>query len=307
MTARWATTLFLLVLSAAVFCSLVGIAQLAPPLQIASAAALIGVCIGSFANVVIWRLPIMLERAWHDHVTDECAAKGSLEEGARPDQGRFNLAHPPSACPLCATPIACWHNVPILSYLWLRGRCAKCQAGISARYPIVEAAFGLAYGALGWHFGLSLELIAYAFFFSILAILFAIDSDTQLLPDALTQPLLWSGLLVNAFGLHTSLEDALFGAVAGFLVFWIIAEGFKALHGKDGMGRGDLKLLAALGAWLGWQPLPFVMAIGASLSVLYISVRVLIGQSKWSHPHAFGPHLILGGATMAVHGALFGV
>lgn len=252
------------------------------------AAALLGLLVGSFLNVVIHRLPRMLEREWQA----QCA---ELRGETPPDAPPYNLWLPRSSCPHCGHGIRWYENVPLLSYVWLRGRCSSCGAAIGRRYPLVEAASGLLAGYATWHFGLDAQaLAAIALLWALLA-LTVIDLDTHLLPDRITQPLLWVGLLVNWQGLFVPLEDALLGACAGYLVLWLVYHAFKLVTGKEGMGHGDFKLLAALGAWLGWQMLPLVILVSSLLgAVAGIALIALAGHDR-ARPIPFGPWLALGG------------
>ncbi len=217
-------------------------------------ATLVGLCIGSFLNVVIHRLPKMLERGWRA----ECA---ELAGGTPAEEPTYNLVVPRSACPSCERPIRAVENIPVLSYLMLGGKCAGCKAPISARYPLVEVLTAiLTVGAIV-RFGANSAGLAACVMLWILIALTFIDFDTQLLPDNLTLPLLWAGLLANVLGAvpGVSLRDAIIGAIAGYLVLWAVYWLFKIIRGKEGMGYGDFKLLAALGAWLGWQALPLII------------------------------------------------
>jgi len=206
---------------------------------------------------------------------------------------------PPSACPQCGACIRCWHNVPVFGFLLLRGRCADCATPISTRYPAVEAVFAAAFGALGWMLGPSLELLAYGTAFTLLTMLVLIDWDTQLLPDCLTQPLLWMGLLFNAQGLRVGLDEAVYGVLFAYGTFWLISRGYRYLSGQDGMGEGDLKLVAALCAWLGWQALPWLMCGGVLSSLAVTGCLVACGRTRWASPQPFGPHLALAGCLAA--------
>jgi len=249
--------------------------------------------VGSFLNVVIYRLPVMLNRQW------EADARAILEpesaDAAVPDQEPFNLMVPRSRCPACGTQISAWQNVPIVSWLVLRGRCGSCGARISVRYPLVELLTAIATltvlsaYSLGW-----LGIAAAAFTWVLIALTF-IDFDTQLLPDQLTLPLLWSGLLVNTFGGFTTLDSAVVGAVVGYLFLWCTYWGFKLATGKEGMGYGDFKLLAAIGAWLGWQVLPGTILIASAAGLLYALVTVMRRHQTASQPIPFGPFLAVGG------------
>jgi leader peptidase (prepilin peptidase)/N-methyltransferase len=267
---------------------------------------LLGLLIGSFLNVVIYRLPLMLEREWRAQCA-ELAAAGetagvTVSRGAIPREAPFNLVVPRSACPGCKTPIRAIHNVPVLSWLALRGRCASCQARISARYPIIELLCGILSAAVAWKFGFGWQAGAALAITWLLIALTGIDLDHQLLPDSLTLPLLWGGLLASVFwsanNLHSlpvSPQDSIIGAVAGYLSLWSVYQLFKLATGKEGMGYGDFKLLAALGAWLGWRMLlPIVLcsaAVGATVGIALI----VTGRQKRSVPIPFGPFLAAAG------------
>jgi len=259
-------------------------ASLLDPAVALPAAAVIGLCVGSFLNVVIHRLPKMMERGW----ADQCAELAGREPEAKP---RYDLMVPRSACPSCGHAITALENVPVVSWLALRGRCRACKAPISPRYPVVELVAGALAVAAIWQFGAGWKgLAACAFLWTLLALAF-IDADTQLLPDDLTLPLLWGGLLANLFGLFVPLASAVVGAIAGYLVLWVVYWLFKLIRGKEGMGYGDFKLLAALGAWLGWSMLPQIVLVssvlGAAGGILTI---VLKGRDK-TVPMPYGPWL----------------
>ena len=259
-------------------------ASLLDPAVALPAAAVIGLCVGSFLNVVIHRLPKMMERGW----ADQCAELAGREPEAKP---RYDLMVPRSACPSCGHAITALENVPVVSWLVLRGRCRACKAPISLRYPVVELVAGALAVAAIWQFGAGWKgLAACAFLWTLLALAF-IDADTQLLPDDLTLPLLWGGLLANLFGLFVPLASAVVGAIAGYLVLWVVYWLFKLIRGKEGMGYGDFKLLAALGAWLGWSMLPQIVLVssvlGAAGGILTI---VLKGRDK-TVPMPYGPWL----------------
>ena len=259
-------------------------ASLLDPAVALPAAAVIGLCVGSFLNVVIHRLPKMMERGW----ADQCAELAGREPEAKP---RYDLMVPRSACPSFGHAITALENVPVVSWLALRGRCRACKAPISPRYPVVELVAGALAVAAIWQFGAGWKgLAACAFLWTLLALAF-IDADTQLLPDDLTLPLLWGGLLANLFGLFVPLASAVVGAIAGYLVLWVVYWLFKLIRGKEGMGYGDFKLLAALGAWLGWSMLPQIVLVssvlGAAGGILTI---VLKGRDK-TVPMPYGPWL----------------
>lgn len=252
------------------------------------AAAVIGLFVGSFLNVVIHRLPKMMERGW----SEQCAELAGREIEPAPT---YNLAVPRSACPSCGHAIRAIENVPVLSWLALRGRCSACRARISPRYPIVELAAGALALAAVWRFGPTWTgFAACLFLWSLLALAF-IDADTQLLPDDLTLPLLWGGLVANLFGLFVPLASAVIGAIAGYLSLWTVYWLFKLIRGKEGMGHGDFKLLAALGAWLGWKMLPLVV-LGSSLVGAFIGIGLVVLKGRDHNvPLAFGPYLAIAG------------
>lgn len=248
----------------------------------------LGLLLGSFLNVVIHRLPTMLDRGWRA----QCAWLAGTEI---PEAAPYNLVIPRSACPKCGHAIAWYENVPIVSWLLLRGRCASCKNPISARYPLVEGLTGLLFGYAAWRWGLGVQSISAWGLLAILVALTFIDLDTQLLPDNLTLPLAWAGLLVNMGGHFVPLEEAVIGAVAGYLSLWAVFHVFRLLTGKEGMGFGDFKLFAALGAWLGWKMLlPIVLAASLAGAMVGISLVVLAGHDR-ARPIPFGPWLALGG------------
>jgi leader peptidase (prepilin peptidase) / N-methyltransferase len=259
------------------------------------AAAVIGLCVGSFLNVVIHRLPKMMERGW----ADQCAELAGREPEAKP---RYDLVVPRSACPACGHAITAIENVPVVSWLALRGRCRGCKAPISPRYPVVELVAGALAVAAVWQFGAGWKgLAACAFLWTLLALAF-IDADTQLLPDDLTLPLLWGGLAANLFGLFVPLASAVIGAIAGYLVLWTVYWLFKLVRGKEGMGYGDFKLLAALGAWLGWPMLPQIVLVSSVLGAVGgILMIVLEGRDK-AVPLPYGPWLAGAGAVALFFG-----
>lgn len=265
------------------------------PALLFAAAGFVGLCVGSFLNVVIHRLPRMMEAQWRA----ECAALAAQDAGgaapAAPHAEPYNLLQPASRCPSCATPIRPWQNIPLLSWAWLGGRCAACQAPISLRYPAVELAAGALAALAAWRFGATgAAMAAMVFLWALLALTF-IDLDTQLLPDDITLPLLWLGLLVNAFGTFTDLRSAVLGAAGGYLLLWAVYWGFRLLAKKEGMGYGDFKLLAALGAWMGWQVLPFVVLVSATTGAVIGGLLLWRSKSGAETRIPFGPYLALGG------------
>mgnify|MGYP005849514473 CR=1 FL=1 len=249
----------------------------------------VGLCMGSFLNVVIYRLPLMLESRWR---RDCCEL---LEIEGEPREAPLTLATPNSHCPHCGAPIRPWQNVPVLSYVLLRGRCGNCAGSISPRYPLVEIATGLATLVLAWHFPLSWALLGAMLFTWALIALTGIDMDHQLLPDDITLPLLWLGLAFNAAGTYTPLADAVIGAMAGYLLLWSIYWLFKLITGKEGMGYGDFKLLAALGAWLGWQDLHLIILMSSVVGALLGGALMVVGGRGRNVPMPFGPYLALAG------------
>lgn len=245
---------------------------------------LLGLCIGSFLNVVIHRLPKMMEREWHEQAAE---LRGEPAPAGEP----LSIARPRSRCPHCGTQIASWQNVPLLSYLVLRGRCAHCKAPIGLRYPFVEILGGVAGGLAVWHFGVSWAAAgAMLFGWAMLALTF-IDLDTQLLPDSITLPLLWLGLILNIGNHFVPLETAVLGAAAGYLVLWLVYWSFKLLTGKEGMGHGDFKLLAAIGAFVGWQQLPLVILVSSLIGALVGISLIMFARHNRSTPIPFGPYL----------------
>jgi leader peptidase (prepilin peptidase)/N-methyltransferase len=272
-------------------------ALLSEPLAAAVVFGLVGLCVGSFLNVVIHRLPKMLDRGWRA----QCA---ELSGQPPPETPAYNLFTPRSQCPACGHRIAAYENIPVVSYLFLRGRCSACQAPISQRYPIVELVTGALTVAAWVHFGpTGAALAACVFLWSLIALTF-IDFDTQLLPDNITLPLLWAGLLANVAGLRpgVSLRDAAIGAIAGYLALWTIYWLFKLIRGKEGMGYGDFKLLAALGAWLGWQMLPLVVLLSSVVGAVIGLGLVAFKGRDHQIPLAFGPYLAIAGAIALFFG-----
>jgi leader peptidase (prepilin peptidase)/N-methyltransferase len=251
-----------------------------------------GLVIGSFLSVVAHRLPIMLERAWREEVSE--ATEQPLEDDGLPP--RYNLWLPRSACPHCGHVLRAWENIPVLSYLLLRGRCSACKAHVSARYPLLEiASAACAAGALTVFGPGAMALAAFALCAALL-VMSAIDIDTHLLPDSLTLPLLWAGLIVNFNGMFASLHAAVAGAIAGYLVLWVVHWLFKLVRGVEGMGYGDFKLLAALGAWLGWTALPQIVLIAAVAGAVVGLAATWRGRMRFEEPLPFGPFLAAGGA-----------
>jgi len=268
---------------------------LSNPPVFAVCAALLGLCVGSFLNVVIHRLPKIMERQWRA----ECAELSGQEAAPGP---RYNLVVPRSACPSCGHLISAIENVPVLSWLALGGKCKGCKTPISPRYPIVELLTGVLSGYIAWHFGFGMAAAgALMFTWAMIALTF-IDLDTFYLPDSITLPLLWLGLLFNINATFVSLSSAVIGAVAGYLSLWSVYWVFKWATGKEGMGYGDFKLLAAIGAWLGWTMLPLTILlsslVGAAIGIVLI---VFAGRGR-SVPIPFGPYLAIAGMIALLYG-----
>lgn len=271
------------------------IALLADPAVFALAAGLLGLMVGSFLNVVIHRLPIMMERDW----ALQCAElRGETPPACEP----LTLAKPRSRCPQCGHPISALENIPIVSWVLLRGRCKGCAAPISPRYPLIEALTGLLFGLAAWHFGFSVAGLGALVLVAALIALTGIDFDTQLLPDDITLPLLWIGLALNAFSVYTDLKSAVIGAMAGYLALWTVYWGFKLTTGKEGMGYGDFKLLAALGAWLGWQMLPLTILLSSLVGAAVGLGLMVFARHNRNVPIPFGPYLAAAGIIALIWG-----
>lgn len=249
---------------------------------------LLSLFVGSFLNVVIHRLPIMLERAWEREAAE-------LRDEAPETHPTFNLAVPRSRCPHCGTQVASIDNIPVVSFLFLRGKCRHCSAPIGMRYPVVELVTATLSGIAAWHFGNSVATLgALLFIWAMIALTF-IDLDTQLLPDSITLPLIWLGLLFNLNGTYTSLNDAVIGAVAGYMSLWIVFQLFRLVTGKEGMGYGDFKLLAAIGAWLGWQMLPVTILLSSVVGAIVGICLIVFTRHGRDNPIPFGPYLAAAG------------
>jgi leader peptidase (prepilin peptidase) / N-methyltransferase len=284
----------------------------ASPTFFISTVLVVGLLVGSFLNVVIYRVPVMLEREWQE----QCAQLAQPPVSGTPDAAnatpptpRFNLIVPRSTCPNCHAPITALQNIPIISYLWLRGRCASCGTRISARYPLIEGLTGVLSALVAWKFGYGAPVLAALVLTWFLIALTFIDVDTQLLPDSMTLPLVWLGVACSAFlptnpqmTLPVDLHDGVIGAIAGYLSLWSIYHLFRLLTGKDGMGYGDFKLLAAIGAFLGWRMLlPTVLVAAAVGAVVGIIILSLKGKVR-GVPIAFGPFLSGAGWIMLMWG-----
>ena len=262
-------------------------------------ASLLGLVIGSFLNVVIHRLPIMMEMDWRE----QCASLNGIDSVAKTT--KYNLITPRSTCPNCQKAIPAWHNIPVISFLLLGGRCKECKASISWRYPAVEIISAILVGLTAYKFGFSINALAASIFVLALLTLTFIDLDTQLLPDNITLPLLWLGLLFNLHGGFADIQSAVIGAVAGYLILWSVYWLFKLVTGKEGMGYGDFKMLAAIGAWFGWDMLPAVILL-SSIAGSVIGIGLIIFAKKGRNTAIpFGPYLALGGILALFWGAQF--
>lgn len=262
----------------------------------AISAAILGLLVGSFLNVLIYRLPKMLMRDWRKQ------AHEVLEMPAQDNAETFNLVLPHSSCPHCGHEIKPWENIPLFSWLFLRGKCSGCSERISIRYPLVELACGVLSAVVAWHYGVSWETLTMLVLTWGLLAMSLIDADHQILPDILVLPLLWLGLILNHFDLFTSLSDALWGAIIGYMSLWSIFWLFKLVTGKEGMGYGDFKLLAMIGAWGGWQVLPLTIllssVVGAVLGIIILRVQ----RNSMSNPIPFGPYLAVAGWIALIWG-----
>lgn len=267
------------------------------PLLFISITVLVGLMVGSFLNVVIFRLPVMLENAWRSEIAEYADQPGDKQPGINTTAEQpFNLITPRSRCPECNRQITALENIPVISYLLLGGKCKNCKTSISWRYPAIELLTAVLSGLVAWQFfATPYAAIAAVVLTWALITLTWIDYDTYLLPDNITLPLVWLGLIVNYFGLFTSLESALWGAVAGYLALWSVFWLFKLLTGKEGMGYGDFKLLAALGAWLGWQMLPVIILLSSLVGAVIGIAMIVFAKHEKSKPIPFGPYLAIAG------------
>ena len=260
--------------------------------------------IGSFLNVVIYRLPIMMQREWRD----QCAEISSAPAADLPE-GSFNIIVPRSHCPSCGEAIMTWQNIPVLSYLLLGRKCASCKQKISARYPLIEMLTAVLAAVCAWHFGFGWEALMAMGLSCVLVSISMIDYDHQLIPDSIVMPLLWAGLAMSLFHpmagtetLFVSPQDSIVGAIAGYLSLWSVYQLFKMVTGKEGMGFGDFKLLAALGAWLGWQALPVIIMMSAVVgAVIGIAMIIFRGRDR-QLPIPFGPYLAAAGWIAMLYG-----
>jgi leader peptidase (prepilin peptidase) / N-methyltransferase len=281
------------------------------PAVFAGSVFLIGLLVGSFLNVVIYRLPIILEREWRAQAVEALSAgtDSTQEAPPRAPLERFTLSTPRSACPKCKAPITALQNIPVISWLVLRGRCACCKAKISSRYPLVELTTAILSAWVAWHFGFGAPAACALLVTWALIALTGIDIDHQLLPDNITLPLMWAGLVaavaigpLSGVALPVSAKDAIIGAAAGYTSLWLVFHAFKLVTGKEGMGYGDFKLFAALGAWLGWKLLPLIIVLSAATgAVLGILMIALQGRDRRA-PMPFGPYLAAAGWLAMMYG-----
>lgn len=260
------------------------------PLLLTSIIFVTGLMVGSFLNVVIYRLPVMMQRGWKKECLEYLEQKQPED-----DNEPFNLTLPLSRCPGCNTAVKPYQNIPVISYLFLKGKCAKCKTHISLRYPLIESFTGIISAVVAWHFGYSLEMLfALLLTWSLIALSF-IDIDHQLLPDSINFPLLWFGLFLSLFSIYTDPSSSIIGALAGYLSLWTVYQGFKIVTGKEGMGYGDFKLLAVFGAWLGWQYLPLIILLSSLVgAIIGISMVIFVKKDK-NIPIPFGPYLAVAG------------
>jgi leader peptidase (prepilin peptidase) / N-methyltransferase len=250
---------------------------------------IIGLLVGSFLNVVIYRLPIMLQRSWRKECIDY------LQMEAEQESEPFNLSLPLSRCPKCQSPIKPYQNIPVISYVFLKGQCANCKNPISIRYPLIEAFTAITSVLVAWQFGYTPQAaFALILTWCLIALSF-IDIDHQLLPDNITLPLLWLGLLLSLFGVYTDAHTSIIGAIAGYMVLWLVYQGFKLATGKEGMGYGDFKLLAVFGAWLGWQTLPMIILLSSLVGAIIGITMIIFAKRDHNTPIPFGPYLAAAG------------
>jgi leader peptidase (prepilin peptidase)/N-methyltransferase len=273
----------------------------APPASLGPTlvAALLGLLVGSFLNVVIYRIPKMMQRESDNYVAQESGKE-------LPHGDRFNLMVPRSSCPCCGHQITALENIPVISYIVLGGKCRKCKARISPRYPAIELLTAALSGLLVWTFGSGAAGMATLLFAWLLIAMTFIDFDTQLLPDDLTYPLLWAGLIININGTFVPLQDAVIGAAAGYLVLWAVYWLFKLVTGKEGMGYGDFKLLGALGAWLGWTMLPTIILLSSIVGAIVGISLIVFARRERSNPIPFGPYLAAAGMLAMLYGEQLG-
>lgn len=270
------------------------------PIILSSLIFIIGLLVGSFLNVVIYRLPIMMEKTWQK----ECIECLKLEpiKNHNYQEEIFNLFIPRSRCPQCFTPIKLHQNIPVISYLLLQGQCAVCQSAIALRYPLLEVLTGITSAMVAWHFGYSIGMVFALLLTWSLLILSFIDIDYQLLPDAINLPILWLGLCLSLFSVYTDTYSSVIGAITGYLSLWTVYQLFKLITGKEGMGYGDFKLLALLGAWLGWQYLPLIILFSSLLGAIIGITMIIFAKRDSKMPIPFGPYLAVAGWLALIWG-----
>jgi len=259
------------------------------PALLLSLCTLLGLFVGSFLNVVVYRLPIMMNRGWKAECHEFLELDPPVEEKT------FNLMVPRSACPSCGNMITAWQNIPVISWLLLRGKCAGCKTKISAEYPLVELLTGILSFAVAWKFGASVQTVFALIFTWALIAMALIDFHTTLLPDTLTLPLLWLGLVISLWTVFVDSHSAIIGAAAGYMVLWVVFQAFKLITGKEGMGFGDFKLLAALGAWLGWAKLPLIILLSSLTGAIIGIMMMIVFKHQRDQPIPFGPYLAIAG------------
>jgi len=251
---------------------------------------IIGLLVGSFLNVVIYRLPVMMDIGWKQECTEYLGL-----ENTESNQQPFNLMVPLSRCPSCNTAIKPYQNIPVLSYIFLKGKCAKCKTHISLRYPLIEAFTGITSAIVACHFGYSLEMLFALLLSWCLIALSFIDIDHQLLPDSIVLPMLWLGLLLSIFSIYSDTDSSIIGAIAGYLSLWSVYQLFKLATGKEGMGYGDFKLLALFGAWLGWQYIPLIILLSSVVGAVIGITMIILTKKDHTIPIPFGPYLAAAG------------
>lgn len=250
----------------------------------------VGLLVGSFLNVVIYRLPVMMNTGWKK----ECKEYLEIEDTESNDEP-FNLMVPLSRCPGCNSAIKPYQNIPVLSYLFLKGKCSECKIHISLRYPLIEAFTGIASAIVAWHFGYTVEMLFALLLTWCLISLSFIDIDHQLLPDSITLPMLWLGLFLSLFSVYSDSHSSIIGAIAGYLSLWSVYQLFRLATGKEGMGYGDFKLLSLFGAWLGWQYLPLIILLSSLVGAIIGISMILITKKDHRIPIPFGPYLAMAG------------
>jgi leader peptidase (prepilin peptidase)/N-methyltransferase len=266
------------------------------PALFSALAGVVGLLVGSFLNVVIYRLPIMMQQAWRKECTEYLQINPEVNAlGDTSKEQPFNLIFPLSRCPACNTPIKPYQNIPVMSYLFLRGKCATCGCHISIRYPVIEALTAISSVIVASHFGYTPQAVfALLLTWSLIALIF-IDIDHQLLPDSITLPLLWLGMCLSLFNVYTDAHASIIGAVAGYMALWAVFHLFKLATGKEGMGYGDFKLLALFGAWLGWQYLPMIILLSSLVGAVIGVGMIIFVKHDHNVPIPFGPYLAAAG------------